>query len=167
MQLLKGIMITNQYVWGRIYCQDACAVQIRAGFVEAWTMMSAKTSVFPCVFFPKGLQRKMEVPSDVQQLEPHPLGPLWSEANQQDDTVDRQEGDSDKAFTDELSEDVQPANQPADIKVSRRNPLLHICSCSLCGSAWVCQNICVDWWHPPWLWTYSVWNVLYFLVYAI
>lgn len=86
----------------------------------------------------------MEVPSDVQELEPRPLGSSWSGANQQNETEDRQGGDSDKAFTDELSKDVQPANQTADIKVSRTHPLLHICSCCVCAflreSAWVCQN---------------------------
>lgn len=61
----------------------------------------------------------MEVPRDVQQLEPHPLAPPWSGANQRDEAEDRQAGDSDEAPADELSQDVQPADQTADSKVSR------------------------------------------------
>lgn len=95
-------------------------------------------------FFSRGIQRRMEVPSDVQQLEPHPLASPWSGANQQDEAEDRQAGDSDEASTDELSQDVQPADQTADNKVSRIHPLLHMCSCcaSLPGCVWMSSD---DW----------------------
>lgn len=112
-------------------------------------------------FFSRGIQRRMEVPSDVQQLEPHPLGSPWSEANQQNETEDRQGGDSDKAFTDELSKDVQPANQTADVKVSRIHPLLHICSCCIVRSAWVCLGVSeYVWWLTRSSLTVSVFCVI-------
>lgn len=84
----------------------------------------------------------MEVPSDVQQLEPHPLGSLWTEADQQNEAEDRQGGDSDKAFVDELSKDVQPANQAANIKVSRRHPLLQLLCHALCVNLPGCVSMC-------------------------
>lgn len=70
----------------------------------------------------------MEVSSDVLQLEPHLLSSPWSGANQ-NKTEDRQGGDRDQAFTDELSKDVKPANQTADIKVSGAHPAGRSCSC--------------------------------------
>lgn len=89
----------------------------------------------------------MEVPSDVQQLEPNPLGSSWSRTNQQNETEDRQGGDSDKAFTDELRKDIQPANQTADIKVSCIHPLLHISSCCVVLFLWVCLGVSeYVWW---------------------
>lgn len=91
-------------------------------------------------FFSRGIQRRMEVPSDVQQLEPHPLASPCSGANQQDEAEDRQAGDSDEASTDELSQDVQPADQTADNTVSRHPPTAaHVQL--LRESAWVCLNV--------------------------
>lgn len=92
-------------------------------------------------FFSRRIQRRMEVSSDVQQLEPHPLGSRWSGANQQNQTEDRQGADKDKAYTDELSEDVPPANQTADIKVSCIHPLLHICNGCVALIAYVCLGV--------------------------
>lgn len=71
----------------------------------------------------------MEVQSGVQQPEPHPLGSPRSGANQQNELDDRQTDASGRPSADNHSEDAQPASQKDDKKVSRRLPLLHICSC--------------------------------------
>lgn len=71
----------------------------------------------------------MEVQSGVQQPEPHPLGSPRSGANQQNELDDRQTDASGRPSADNHSKDAQPASQKDDKKVSRRLPLLHICSC--------------------------------------
>lgn len=76
----------------------------------------------------------MEVQSGVQQPEPRPLSSPRSGANQQNELDDRQTDASGRPSADNHSKDVQPANQKDDKKVSRRLPLLHICSSCVCVS---------------------------------
>lgn len=64
----------------------------------------------------EALQRKMEVQSGVQQLEPHPLGSPQSGANQQSELDDRQTDASGRPSADNLSKDAQPASLKDDKK---------------------------------------------------
>lgn len=117
--------------------------------------------LFSTTFLFKALQRKMEVQSGVQQPETRPLGSPRSGANQQNETDDRPTDASGRHSADNHSKDAQPASQKDDKKVSRRLPLLHICSCcAVCLG--VSVHVCDEWWDPACLLSYSVWYVLYF-----